>query len=283
MNIQGVPVKKLIVIVGLVLSFNSLAQSSEAWPSWKIKLGDFISKIFGEEWTTKILGAKLESEFAQELAMPAIPKVLKKSTDVNAYSKKTKPPTEFDKLNAQKRSQFDYKFIEELFQVTRKTEAKDEDLSNWLNTLSQGGSREGIYQALVLDEVYNGLESIPEQPSKKLLDYSLKFSQSFLNQTFKPESLSKLNLYSIKRIMTEKGLDVLEYFEMNDLDSLYRWYALWSADLAKNHNGLLDSPIRKEKSAVYHYEWAKNMPIQHIKSEYIVKMHFVMNKLQALN
>lgn len=283
MDNQGVPVKKVIIIIGLILSLNVCAQDTDAWPSWKLKLGDFITQILGEEWTIKILGSKPSNEINPELSMPEIPKILKKSTDVNAYTKKTKPPTEFDKLNPQKKSQFDYKFIEELFQVTRKTEVKDEDLSNWLNTLSQGGSREGIYQALVLDEVYNGLESIPEQPSKKLIDFSLRFSQNFLNQTFKPDALLKLNLYSIKRILTEKGLDVLEYYEMNDLDSLYRWYSLWSADLAKNYEGLLDSPIRKEKSALYHYEWSKNMPVQHIKSEFIIKMHFVMNLLQTLN
>jgi hypothetical protein len=182
-----------------------------------------------------------------------------------------------------RKRQFDYKFIDELFQVTRKTEAKDEDLANWLNTLDQGGSREGIYQALTLDEVYNGLESIEEKPTQKLLDFCLMYSQKFVNQTFKTESLQSLNLYSLKRIFTEKGLDLLEYYEVNDLDSLYRWYAIFSAELAKNYQPFLKSKLRQETSAEYHYQWAKSMPVQHIKSEFIIKMHAVMNGLQLLN
>ena len=90
------------------------------------------------------------------------------------------------------------------FPGNTENQAKDEDLSNWLNTLDQGGSREGIYQALTLDEVYNGLESIEEKPTQKLLDYCLMFSQKFVNQTFKTESLQNLNLYSLKRFSRRK-------------------------------------------------------------------------------
>ena len=273
--------KKLIVILSLFVCFSAIAQEVTE-PSWKVKLRSVITQVAGTDWSNKILGEPPVAPVA-EIALPKIPQNFKKSTDVGSYTKKTKEPTEYDKLPPERKRQFDYKFIEELFQVTRKTEAKDEDLSNWLNTLDQGGSREGIYQALTLDEVYNGLESIEEKPTQKLLDYCLMFSQKFANQTFKTESLANLNLYSLKRIFTEKGLDLLEYYELNDLDSLYRWYALFSAEIAKHYSPFLKSKLRQETSAEYHYQWAKSMPIQHIKSEFIIKMHAVMNGLQLLN
>lgn len=273
--------KKLIIVLSLLISFNALAQAPSE-PSWKVKLRGFITQVAGEKWSSKFLGSAPVEE-APELAMPEIPAQVKKSTDVSSYTKKTKDATEFEKLPADKKRQFNYNFIEELFQVTRKTEAKDEDLANWLNTLEQGGSREGIYQALVLDEVYNGLESIEEKPSKKLVDFCLKFSQKFLKQTFKSESLNRLNLYTLKRIYTEKGLDLLEYYEVRDLDALYRWYALFSAEIGKQYDPFLKSQIRKNSSATFHYEWAKSMPVQHIKSEFIIKIHTVMNGLQMLN
>jgi hypothetical protein len=270
-------VKKLIVILGLLLAFNVFAQEAvEA--SWKSKLRGVITQIAGEEWGNKLLGPLPTA--IPDFEMPVIPEQIKTSTNVESYTKKTKEPTEFDKLPKERKRQFDYKFIEELFMVTRKSEPRDEDLSNWLNTLDQGGSREGIYQALVLDEVYSGLESIEEKPTKKLSDFSLNFSQKFLDQTFNSDSLNELNLYSL---FTEKGLDLLEYYEVNDLDSLYRWYALFSADLAKEYAPLLHSEIRKNTSANYHYEWAKSMPVQHIKSEFIIKLHTVMNGLQLIN
>ena len=274
-------VKKLIVILSLFVCFSAFAQEVTE-PSWKVKLRNVITQVAGAEWSNKLLGAP-PAEPVVEMQMPKIPQNFKKSTDVSSYTKKTKEPTAYDKLPADRKRQFDYKFIEELFMVTRKTEAKDEDLSNWLNTLDQGGSREGIYQALTLDEVYNGLESIEEKPTQKLLNFCLTFSQKFLNQTFKTESLSQLNLYSLKRIFTEKGLDLLEYYEVNDLDALYRWYALFSAELAKNQAQFLKSQLRQNTSPEYHYEWAKGMPVQHIKSEFIIKMHAVMNGNQLLN
>lgn len=268
--------KHLIVVLSLLLSFQVFAHDQES--GWKSSLRGFINGIAGETWSERILGAAPKS--AAALAMPTIPKIVKQSTDVNSYTKKTKEPTEFDKLPKERKRQFDYKFIEELFLVTRKTEAKDEDLANWLNTLDQGGSREGVYQGLVLDEVYAALENMEEKPSKRLLDFAQKFSEKYLNQTFKPGSLDQLNLYSLKRIFTEKALDLMEYYETNDLDSLYRWYANFSAEVAAEHSELLKSQIRQDPNAMVHYEWAKSMPVQHIKSEYIIKMHTVMNGLQ---
>ena len=272
--------KKLMIILGLSLAFNVFAQDVQE-ASWKAKLRTMITQVAGEQWSKRFLGTPPEP-VAPEIALPQIPTVVHKNTDIDSYIKKVKEPTEYDRLPIERRRQFDYKFIEELFRVTRKSEAKDEDLSNWMNTLDQGGSREGIYQALVLDEVYNGLESIEEKPTKRLYDFSLKYSQKYLNQTFSADALNQLNLYSLKRILTEKGLDLMDYFETKDLDSIYKWYAVLSADLAKDYAPLLKSPIREETSMKYHYEWAKGMPIQHIKSEFIIKMHAVMNGLQLI-
>lgn len=272
--------KKLIVILSLLLSFNVLAQEVSE-PAWKVKLRSLITQVAGAEWSNKLLGT-LPVPPEPEIALPEIPQVTKKSTDVGSYARKTKGPTEFDKLPLERRRQFDYKFIEELFLVTRKTDAKDEDLSNWLNTLDQGGSREGIYQALVLDEVYNGLESIEGKPTKKLLDFCVKFSETYLRQRVTADKLQMLNLYSLKRIFTEKGMDLLDHYETKDLDALYRWYAFFSAEVAKDYSPLLQSEIRKNPSAKFHYQWAQSMPIQHVKSEYIIKMHAVMNGLQLL-
>ncbi len=272
--------KYLIVVLSLLLSFQVLAQDVALEPSWKLKLREVITKIAGDSWSDKILGKAPAPQAAFEL--PVIPKEAKKSTDASTYDKIQKEATEYDRLPPERKRQFDYKFLQEIFVVTRKTEAKDEDLSNWLNTLDQGGSREGIYQALVLDEVYAALENMDEKPTNRLMDFTLKFSQKFLNQTFKKESLEQLNLYSLKRILSEKGLDLMEYYEMKDLDALYRWYAIFSAELAQEYSPLLKSQIRSDTNPLFHYEWAKGMPVQHIKSEFIIKLHTVMNGLQLL-
>ncbi len=273
--------KKWMIIVGLLFSLVVVAQDKPLEPSWKTKARSFVTSIAGESWGVKLFGS-IPVPPEPEIKLPVIPKIEKKATDVNNYTKQKKDATEFDKLPNEKKRQFDIKFLQELFQVTRRTEATDEELASWLNTLDQGGSREGVYQALVLDEVYAGLENETTPSSGKLLDFSLKFSQRYLNQTFKKESLGQLNLYSIKRILTEKSLDVMEYYEVHNLEDLYQWYAVFSSELAKEYSPLLKTSLRQDQRFEYHYQWAKNMPIQHIKSEFIIKLHSVMNGLQLI-
>lgn len=272
---------KLIIVVGLIFSLSVLAQDVKLESSWKTKGREIVTSIAGADWGAKLFGPVPQPPVV-EAKLPEIPKLDKKSTDVGNYTKQKKDPTEYDRLPNDRKRQFDYKFLQELFLITRKSEAKDEDLSIWMNTLDQGGSREGIYQALVLDEVYAALENMEEKPSEQLLDFSLKFSQRFFNQTFKKESLSQLNLYSQKRILSEKALDLMEHYEVNNLNDLYQWYAVFSSELAKEYAPLLKTPIRQDPRLDYHLEWAKSMPIQHIKSEVIIKLHSVMNGLQLL-
>lgn len=263
---------KLILVVSL-FSLSVYAVSGEA--SWKTNLRNIITSVAGVEWSEKILGPLPVEEL--EITLPAIPKNFKKNTDVSSYTKKVKPQTAYEKLPATRRQQFDYQFIKELYYVTRKSEVKDEDLSNWLNTLDQGGSREGIYQALVLDDVYASLENVQEKASPKLIAFAKDFSQKFLQQTFTDQAVAQFNLYTLKRILTEKSLDILEYYEVNDLEAMNRWYALASVELAPTQT----SELRQNTSAEFHYEWAKAMPVQHIKSEVIIKLHARMNGLQV--
>ncbi len=238
--------------------------------------------IFGKRLGEKHLTPPT-TEFESKLTLPEIPQEIKNRTSVQTYEKKIKAETEFDHLNPNDKKQYDYNFIQEIFLVTRKVEARDEDVVNWLNVLDQGGSREGIYQALVLDDIYSGLEEINEQPSARLIGFIVKFGKIFLRKEFNPDSLKKFNDYSLKRIFTDQLLDLLEYYEEKDLDSLYRWYGLYSSELAIDYEPFMKTQIRREASSFYHYEWAKKMPIQHIKSEVIIKTHLVMNSLQLLN
>lgn len=271
---------KLIVIISLLFSFSILAQDQILEPTWKTKGRSLISSI-SPNLGTYFFGP-IPVPVVVEPKLPEIPKQVKKSTDIANYTKLVKEPTEYDKLPKDRKRQFDYKFVQELFKVTRRTEARYEDLSSWLNVLEQGGSREGIYQGLVLDDIYAAMENIEEKPSQRLLSFSLKFSQRFLNQTFKQESLAQLNLYSLKRILVEKALDLMEHYEVHNLENLNQWYSIFSSELAKDYGALLKSPIRQDIRSEYHLQWAKSMPVQHIKSEFIIKLHKVMNGLQLL-
>jgi hypothetical protein len=263
-------VNRLIVLLGLLVLAACQPQAGG-------NLRHSITQLMGKTWSDRLLGE--QAPLLPEVALPEIPGLTRNSTDVGIYNKPEKRSTEYDRLPAVKKREFDYKFLQELFLVTRKTEAHDEDLSNWLNTLDQGGSREGIYQAVVLDEVYAALENVSEEPSARLLQFVQQTSQKYFNQNYNIEALRKLNLYSLKRIVTEKALDLMEYYETRNLEDLYRWYAVLSSELGEQHEELLSNQVRTNSSALYHLSWAREMPIQHIKSEVIVKLHAVMNGL----
>jgi hypothetical protein len=265
-----------VMKIVLPLLFAGLLQGCQ--PDAGGNLRKSISQIVGKTWSDRLLGE--EEAVMPEVELPEIPQVTRNSTDVGVYNKPDKRPVEYDHLPPARKRDFDFAFLQELFLVTRKTEAHDEDLSNWLNTLDQGGSREGVYQALVLDEVYAALENMSEPPSPALLKFVQENSRRFLNQSYKEEALQKLNLYSLKRIMTEKVLDLMEHFETRNLEDLYRWYAVFSAELGANHERVLRNPVRVNSSPAFHLAWAQEMPIQHIKSEMIIKLHTVMNGLQ---
>jgi hypothetical protein len=252
-------VKKLIITIGLLV----------------------LTIIVGKEIRGKLTESPPEVE--SKLSLPEIPLEIKKITDTQVYEKKIKEETDFDRLVPEEKRRYNYNFIQELFLATRKVEAGDEDVVNWLNVLEQEGSREGIYQALVLGEIYTSLEEMNEVSTQRLINFFVKYGNKFLNKSFSPESLKKLNPFSLKRIFTDHLLDLMEYYEVKDLDSLYRWYALFSEQLAQDYGPLMKTQIRSETSSSYHYQWATKMPLQHIKSEVIIKTHLVMNGLQLLN
>lgn len=266
--------KKLIVVLCLMSSLSAQAGVMD-------KVRGVLTNLIGATWTERLLGFGESSAPTTSLKMPEIPTVeqLRLTTSTNDLLKKE--ATAFDKLPTERIRQFNFNFLQELFEVTRRTEARDEELSTWMNALDQGGSREGIYQSLVLDEVYNTLESIENSPSNKILDFVVYYSNKYLNQAMSKEQLAELNHYTLKRILTEKGIDVMEFYQTKNLDDLYRWYAFFSSDVAYLYPAsFVNNEVRSQKSIDYHYEWAKSMPIQHIKSEFIIKMHKLMNDLQ---
>ena len=272
---------KLILI--FLVCFSSIAYAQGEAPvetGWKGMVRPYIVKYISADLAVKLLGEAPQPE--EVITLPEIPKTVQNNTDLKSFDRIKKEETEYDRLPPEKKRQYDYNFIQEIYVVTRKTPPRDEDFSKWLNSLEQGGSREGLYQALVLDEVYTSLEGIEEKSNDTLIKFSIDFSQKFLNQTFSPEAVKDLNVYSLKRILSEKALDILGHYETTNLDDIYRWYAVFSAELAKGQPNAFTNPLRSNTDVEFHYKWAQEMPIQHIKSEVLIKLHTVMNRLQTL-
>jgi hypothetical protein len=217
----------------------------------------------------------------QDFELPDIPEVKEEATSTQVYNKKGKIYTQgvsFNKLSNIEKRNYRQSFLEELFKVVRGAEVRTNELISGINMLEQGGTREGVYRSIVLSSDYMSLISYEEAPSEKLIEFTVKYGEKFLGLTYDKTQISQLNLWGIKRVIVEKTLDVIDSFK-KDGEDLYKWYAIFSRDFSLEHQIIWKSKTRKNSNLDFHYHWVKNVPLQHIKSEVIIKLHKAMNSL----
>jgi hypothetical protein len=259
------------IILTVLISYNA---SAFDFDSLKKKLRPFAQKVIGKENSAKFFGKEEE-----KIQLPDIPEITVDAKSTYTLSKDSdlyKQGGEYNQLTDEKKKPYRLSFLEELFLAVRKDRAKDSDIAKWLNTMEQGSSREGVYRALVLDRVYNSLESFEESPSDEAISFTVSFYDNYIKRVVSKNALGKLNTFSIKRIVTEKALEILEVLEKNP-DDVYRWYAVVSSHLAQKFSGQYKTDIRRNTNREVHYSWAQNVPYQHLKSELIIKLHLAYN------
>jgi hypothetical protein len=274
---------KIILIT--LLSFLSTNIFAFDLDEFKGRIRSHMATMFGEERTEKIFG-KQDGSNDIKMILPEIPNIVldAKNKDFN-QKPANKLSTQGEKYNnlsdAEKRN-FRVSFLKQLYTETRNSKPKDEDLLRSLNVLQQGGNREGVYRSVTLDRTYAALENYEEKPSEALVNFIQYFTPKYLKKQYQKSSLESLNLWALKRLVTEKCLELVDVLAKKP-DDVYRWYAVYSAEIASNYPELWQSKTRKSKNDRYHYKWAQDVPFQHIKSEIIIKNHKLMNYLQKNN
>ncbi len=270
-----------IILVGfLLLSAVAMAQTPPVEEGWKGAVRPWVTRLFGEGRATTWLGPAPMA--AETILLPAIPTLERSNTDNSVYTQNSElrdQGKEFTALPAERRRAYDFAFLQEAFQATRRAPAKPEDLAKWDNVLEGGGSREGIYRGLVLDEVYASLESYEEAASPKLVEWTIAFARTYLGQAFTAQAFENANQFFIKRHMAEKALEIMDALEARPAD-FRAWYAVLSADLARTFPSIWVGAIRGRTEREVHLDWARKAPLQHIKMEAVIKLHLVMNSLQ---
>lgn len=251
----------------------SLSTSSHAFSIEELKMSfrPMLENVFGQERVAAWYNDP------QEIELPEIPEVSSDVRSVRAYDRHEVADT-FDE---ERRRQYNYAFISELYQVVRAEQATRNDFATWMNTLEQGGSREGVYRALVLDNTYAGLENYSPDANREVQDFVISYMETYLARTPNRESLEEISFYTLKRIVVERTLDVINELTENH-DDLFRWYAVFSAQMAREYPDIWTNDIRRNQQSYFHYRWAQNVPTQHIKSEVIIKIHSVMNHLMGI-
>ena len=267
---------KLVTIFILVLSTQLLfAQSKPTEPkSWTEEWRPTISNLIGPVFTNKLLGKPLEIKKIDTLVLPKIPVIKEDAKSSEVYNKKP------DKivLTQEVEATYHFSFLSEMYEVTRLSNPSQEDFSRMMTVLSQGGSREGVYHALVLDSVYAQLETIDKPVKDPAAEFAIYFYKIYINKKISAENLKQMNMYSLKRLIAEKALDLLDAFGENRED-MEKWYAILSSDFAIRFPKVWTNKLRQNPSKEFHKKWASKAPIQHIKSELLIKIHTAFNSL----
>lgn len=260
--------KKIISL--LVLTILILPTIAKAETSITEKFRPFLISVLGEERTQKLIG---KDPTAPEVAMPQIPVVDKSATSLKVYQK----AADINKVNPEIEAKFNYAYILEVFKATRQQEPNENDIAKTMNILSQGGTRSGVYRSLVLDETYGGMENWPRPVKKNSAEEAILLFKKFVNKEYKLKNFEGMNIFTLKRILTENFLEVADAFE-NRAD-LEAWYAVFSSEVAKKYPTMWQNETRKNTSALFHQEWASKVPAEHIKSELIIKLHTIFNTI----
>jgi hypothetical protein len=268
---------RILTIFVLALSIHILnAQEGQpAKPQPFIeKIRPTLVKFLGSETTDKIIGAAPVVAPIEEIPMPPLPKLVEDATSTAIYDKKP------DRVSIAPEIEQKYYlgYIRELYEVTRQQKPNDDEISKMMNVLTQGGTREGIYRSLVLDSTYGGMENWDKPVKSVTADFAVYFYEKYLGKKIAKKSFEGMSVYTLKRLVTEKALDIADAYG-DDRENLEKWYAIISSDLAKRFPSVGSNIIRKNPSALAHKAWASKVPVQHIKSELIIKLHISFNSL----
>lgn len=271
---------RLVLIFAIAFSLHILhaqeaKETKEAKPevSFIERIRPQIVHVIGEEWTTKIFGES-KVVVSTDIPMPKIPTIVEDATSTAVYEKKE----DKIKLKPEVEEKFNYVFIKELYESTRQSKPNEDEMGKFMNVLSQGGTREGIYRALVLDSVYAGMENWDKPVKSVTADYAVYFYEKYFGKKIAKKSFEGMSVYTLKRLVTEKALDMTDAFGENRED-LEKWYAIMSADFAQKFPQIWSNKMRKNTSAMDHKRWATHVPLQHIKSELIIKIHSALNSM----
>ena len=262
--------KTIFIAMSLIFCLSATAAD---FGEYREKLRPWLTKVIGVKWTDKLLGEKQVN-----IELPPFPKIESDAKSIASYDRS--PQKGIKALSTEEEQRFNYLFINELFLATRMVRPTDNELAKWMNVMNQGATREGVYRAVVLDDHYAGLENYNSPINDSSIAFAVDYSERFLGRGIKREAMEKINFYTLKRILVDKTLELIDAFPQ-DSDHQNRWYAVFSAELAQKFSQLWSNKMRQNTSREEHKVWADSVPAQHLKSEVIIKLHFVFNFLNS--
>ena len=210
--------------------------------------------------------------------MPPIPTAQKNPKDTSQLGKFDdlgKNPF-VQSLSKERKTQLSIGFVNDIYAAVLKRGPSQRERLGKVNVLVQGGTREGVYRSLVLSREYRQYESREQPLSEQNQKMALSYFQDYLNSQVKAEKLKILNFYTLKRVLTESSLEVMDSFSSRK--EVNSWFAILSEHFEKK--ATWKQKHRQLKTRQRYFRWAEKMPMDIVKSEVIVKLHLLLNTLQ---
>ena len=232
-----------------------------------------------ESKVKSILGPQISKYIFQEkedsgVTIPPLPEIKRDAKNTAIYEKKEQTV----EMDEDQRMRLDVAFASELGTVIKRKKSDSSEINSWVNVLSQGGSREGVYRSIVLGDEYYQMENFDEKTKERTSEFAQYILENFVGLTINLETLQKMNFYATKRMVVEKLLEIIEAYETNEL--VCQWYAALSQGLATRYQQVFTRNIRMDQMGKRHLYWANKAPTQHLKGEVIIKVHLIFNALQ---
>jgi hypothetical protein len=268
--------KSFLYCLILFFSPSLMAFESQQLEELKVQLKEnvrsYLVQILGEKGTSELIGLPPD-----KIQLPIIPKLSLLPRNSASYEKRIDQGKSYQ-LNAENIRFYNVIFVNEIYKRTFHREATDGEKEKWLNTLEQGGSREGIFRALVFSTEYNQLERNSPLASPRAESFAVDFLNKYINYQIKQSSLGKYSATTWKRVCVDKALDMMDVISQNPND-LYRWYAVLSSQWGKNFGDQFSAQLRKGFIREEHFNWAQTVPLDIIKAEVILKMFIILDFL----
>lgn len=208
-----------------------------------------------------------------EVKLPVIKKNAKSTEIYN--QQKEENAKKFFSLSQDEQIKYQSSFLNEIYSCFFNSAPTEKDQQKWLNTLLQGGTREGIIRNLFSSSQF--LKQSNDQPSN--YKFSKKDEELYLKyvgiQNLEEVATSQTK-EMFKKLLFNQVLDLIDAFESQD--KLSSWYANFSVDIAKRLNSekIKVSTLRLKNNLDYHQQWSKSVHRDFVKAETILKFCLIL-------
>jgi hypothetical protein len=212
------------------------------------------------------------------------------------------PSAEELSSSAAKKAKANAEIFHEMFKVVFMREPKDRgEFGNWVDTLNQGASLEGVYNGLTHSQEYAALEKNSPKASEKAIKVfrdEINLLELELPVPTHLENFGLASLFLLKRVLSDEALKVIaskssgptpkasetapkgDVAEAKSEDSpkakLAAWYSKWAVHMAQR-NVDFGVPLRNKPDEGFHFKWAGEVSEDQITWEILNRIHRVLN------